>query len=310
MHKPISDTVVIIIEDERSIASQEQALALSARTGFAIVKAFNHNVNTKAALHNTAKASTKQHRKKPSTESQHTRLQPSLKALEEEVQATDGPAPWQLVFTEHGLVLRMTFEPSWGDIQVDFNSAALQYRKDKGGGKNEAIAKAIGIKGNPHPLVVDCTAGMGSDSFVMASVGATVRMLERNVVIAALLENGLARGQDDVDIAQKLSLYHQDAADYLHSLKPNSVDVIYLDPMFPHKKKSALVKKEMRAFQLLIGEDLDSERLLKIALNRAKSRVVVKRPNYAEAISLPDGKKPSMAIVSKKHRFDVYLQHC
>ena len=79
--------------------------------------------------------------------------------------------------------------------------------------------------------------------------------------------------------------------------------------MFPHKKKSALVKKEMRAFQQLLGADMDSARLLEVALNYAGKRVVVKRPSYAEPIQLASGRKPNTAIESKKHRFDVYIQH-
>ncbi|GAM77379.1 SAM-dependent methyltransferase [Vibrio ishigakensis] len=85
-------------------------------------------------------------------------------------------------------------------------------------------------------------------------------------------------------------------------------DVVYLDPMYPHpenKKKSALVKKEMRVFQHLVGADLDADGLLTPALELATKRVVVKRPDYANWL---DEKKPSMAIETKKNRFDVYVK--
>ena len=82
------------------------------------------------------------------------------------------------------------------------------------------------------------------------------------------------------------------------------IDVVYLDPMFPHRKKSALVKKEMRVFQQLLGSDDDADSLLAPARELAGKRVVVKRPAYAEPLAdVP----PAMAITSKKHRFDVYI---
>lgn len=268
--------IVIIIEDEGSILANEQAKILSLRTGFPIVKAF--------------KALNKQKKRTASAGNKDI-------------------AAWQLVFTKAGLALRMTFEPSWGDISIDFDSSALLYRKDKGGGKNEAIAKAIGIKSLDKPSVLDCTAGMGNDSFVMASVGANVTMLERSPVVASLIENALLRASSDNDVAQRMNLINEDARAFIDAQQHGFTDVIYLDPMFPHKKKSALVKKEMRAFQALLGDDQDSEQLLTAALTKAKSRVVVKRPSYAESIQNEQLRQPSMAISSKKHRFDVYIQH-
>jgi 16S rRNA (guanine1516-N2)-methyltransferase len=147
----------------------------------------------------------------------------------------------------------------------------------------------------------------------MASVGASVTMLERSPVIAALLEDALKRIEELPELSERLSLVKGDATDYILERGANNnealADVIYLDPMFPHKKKSALVKKEMRAFQQLLGEDMDSARLLEAALQYAGNRVVVKRPSYAEPIELASGRKPNTAIESKKHRFDVYIQH-
>jgi 16S rRNA (guanine1516-N2)-methyltransferase len=88
-------------------------------------------------------------------------------------------------------------------------------------------------------------------------------------------------------------------------LKEHQCDVVYLDPMFPHKKKSALVKKEMRVFQSVVGADLDADKLLDAALNAARYRVVVKRPDYAPFLN---DKKPTMSIKTKKNRFDVYVK--
>jgi 16S rRNA (guanine1516-N2)-methyltransferase len=105
-----------------------------------------------------------------------------------------------------------------------------------------------------------------------------------------------------------MSLLHASSHDALTQLvsDPNFVrpDVVYLDPMYPHKKKSALVKKEMRVFQTLVGADNDADSLLAPAMALATKRVVVKRPDYAEFLA---GQKPSTAIETKKNRFDVYV---
>jgi 16S rRNA (guanine1516-N2)-methyltransferase len=213
-------------------------------------------------------------------------------------------AQWQLVFTSRGLAL------------IDFAATNLQYRQQHGGGRNEAIAKAIGIKGKQSVNVLDCTAGMGTDSFIMASVGAQVTLVERSPIIGALLDNALMRGlqADDpvcIKVCERMALIQQDAITYLsdNSAVTAQIDVVYLDPMFPHKKKSALVKKEMRAFQMLLGPDQDSELLLSAAINFAPKRIVVKRPASAPPLENTKGLVPSMAIGSKKHRFDVYLLH-
>jgi 16S rRNA (guanine1516-N2)-methyltransferase len=84
----------------------------------------------------------------------------------------------------------------------------------------------------------------------------------------------------------------------------NTPDVVYLDPMFPHRKKSAAVKKEMRLFQQLLGSDDDADLLLEPALTLAKKRVVVKRPSGAPFLA---NKKPHIEMLGKANRFDVYL---
>jgi len=191
-------------------------------------------------------------------------------------------------------------------VTVDFASPASLYRKQHGGGRKEAIVKAIGLKGNENWHVIDATPGLGRDAFVLVSVGCKVSMIERSPVVAALLEDGIRRlALSFPELAQRMSLHHGNSAEVMQYWKEESVDAIYLDPMFPHKKKSALVKKEMRLFQQLLGHDPDADALLSPARELATSRVVVKRPNSAEVLA---GQKPSMAIESKKHRFDVYIR--
>ena len=190
-------------------------------------------------------------------------------------------------------------------VEVDFASPASLYRKQHGGGRKEPIVKAIGLKGNEGWHVVDATPGLGRDAFVLVSVGCKVTMIERSPIVAALLEDGIRRlALSFPELAAKISLQHGNSAEVMQYFTGENVNAIYLDPMFPHKKKSALVKKEMRLFQQLLGHDPDADALLPPALKLATHRVVVKRPNSADVLA---GEKPSMAIESKKHRFDVYL---
>lgn len=216
-----------------------------------------------------------------------------------------------LSLSETGLGLIDVSQPKVLPLQVDFAADALLYRKDKGGGKNEAIAKAIGIKGQTDWRVVDATAGLGTDSFILASVGCDVIMLERANVVAALLADGLSRIVDAPEhrwLAQALTLRTGSAKQSLEQMIEDKehVDAVYLDPMFPHKKKSAAVKKNMQFLQQLLGHDTDADDLLTPALALANKRVVVKRPNYAPPLS---NQAPSMEIKGKKHRFDVYLKN-
>ena len=190
-------------------------------------------------------------------------------------------------------------------VEVDFASPASLYRKQHGGGRKEPIVKAIGLKGNEGWHVVDATPGLGRDAFILVSVGCKVTMIERSPIVAALLEDGIRRlALSFPELAAKMSLQHGNSAEVMQYFTGENVNAIYLDPMFPHKKKSALVKKEMRLFQQLLGHDPDADALLPPALKLATHRVVVKRPNSADVLA---GEKPSMAIESKKHRFDVYL---
>ena len=183
----------------------------------------------------------------------------------------------------------------------------MAHRRKFGGGRGEAIAKAVGIKGSALPTVIDATAGLGRDAFVLAAIGCQVRLVERHPVVFLLLQDGLNRAYQDEEIGemlqQNLRLLN---VHHINELDPNSdyADVVYLDPMYPHKQKSALVKKEMRVFQHLVGADLDSDELLLPALQLAQKRVVVKRPDYAEFLC---GKQPHFSRETKNHRFDIYM---
>ena len=211
------------------------------------------------------------------------------------------------------LELRQLDEPKVGAVKVDFASDALTFRRLHGGGKKEAIARAIGLKGKDSLHVLDATAGLGRDAFVLASLGCVVDMIERSPVVAALLQDGLDRASFDNELStwipKHMRLFHGVAVHLLlnwQDTEPSLTrpDVVYLDPMFPHRKKNAAVKKEMRLFQQLLGPDEDADLLLKPALALAKKRVVVKRPSGAPFLA---GKKPHIEMLGKANRFDVYL---
>lgn len=218
----------------------------------------------------------------------------------------DENAPLALVLTSAHLELRKRDEPKLGGIFVDFVSGAMAHRRKFGGGRGEAVAKAVGIKGDYLPDVVDATAGLGRDAFVLAALGCRVRMLERHPVVAALLEDGLQRGYADSEIGgwlrERLTLLHVASQQALSDITP-APDVVYLDPMYPHRQKSAMVKKEMRVFQSLVGADEDADALLEPARRLAKKRIVVKRPDYAPPLA---GVVTQSAVVTKSHRFDIY----
>ncbi len=213
-----------------------------------------------------------------------------------------------LVITDLGLELRQIGAKT-KPLNVDFLSGESNYRRLQGGGRRQLIARAVGIKSGSSSKVLDATAGLGHDSFVLACLNCSVQMLERSPIIAALLQDGLKRLQQSPDFHDiRMELIVVDAIDYLKQLQhqPDLPDVIYLDPMFPPRAKSALVKKEMRMLQDIIGKDEDAPELLKAALACKVKRVVVKRPRLAPAISGPE---PNLTFEGKSSRFDVYLSH-
>ncbi|MBD1583137.1 class I SAM-dependent methyltransferase [Pseudoalteromonas sp. S16_S37] len=215
---------------------------------------------------------------------------------------------FKLIYDELGLQLIKADEPKLGAVLVDFVTGAAAHRRKFGGGKGQAIAKAVGLNKGATPHVLDATAGLGRDAFVLASLGCKVTLHERHAVVAALLYDGLQRAYQDAEIGQWMQQNMQMQFGSSHDLLASTEvqpDVVYLDPMFPHREKSALVKKEMRVFQDLVGSDDDADNLLDFAYQLAHKRVVVKRPDYAPFLN---NKTPSMQIKTKKNRFDVYVK--
>lgn len=217
-----------------------------------------------------------------------------------------------LIVDGQGIALQQTGRKAPGPIRAEFTEGAVDHRRKFGGGKGQMIAKAVGIKAGVLPHVLDVTAGLGKDAFVLASLGCRVQLLERSPVVHALLADGLERANliaaaqdhDLLNILQRMKLLALDSRDYLAGLaEAERPDVIYLDPMFPEREKTADVKKEMRAFHQIVGKDEDAGDLLHSALRSARYRVVVKRPRKAPFLG---GQAPSYQLEGKSSRYDIY----
>ena len=191
-----------------------------------------------------------------------------------------------------------------GPVGVDFGAGAMRHRRR--GGANELLGRAVGLNARRKPSVLDVTAGLGRDAFVLADLGARVQLVERQPVIAELLRAGLAvaaHSEDEWlrDVTARMTLHEGDA----RTLELAPVDVIYADPMFPARDKRAAVKKEMALFQRLLDDwEDDSAALLDWALERPVSRVVVKRPLRAAELG---GRAASHCIRGKAVRYDVFV---
>lgn len=219
-----------------------------------------------------------------------------------------GEAALALQLGRDGLQLVDLAEDAPGPVRVDFVAGAVAHRRLFGGGAGQMIAKAVGLQPGVRPTVLDATAGLGRDAFVLAQLGCPVTLVERNPLIAALLEDGLTRAGRDADVATivgRMRLIGGDAIALMRAWPDDAPQVIYLDPMFPHRDKSALVKKEMRLFRPVVGDDEDAPALLDAALALATHRVVVKRARKAPVIA---GPKPTLSMEGHSSRFDIYAK--
>lgn len=217
-------------------------------------------------------------------------------------------ADYLLVYDEGGLSLHQTGKGAPGPINASFVQGKNLHRMRHGGGKGQLVAKAVGLNKGVYPHVLDVTAGLGRDAFVLATLGCQVDLFERVPAVEALLDYAIeqARVSDDfaiADTAHRMNLHYGDALNFLRESSDAVADVIYLDPMYPEQGKSAAVKKEMRAFHDIVGPNDDDYLLLDEALKKARYRVVVKRPRKGASI---EGVKPSLVLEGKSSRYDIY----
>ena len=191
-------------------------------------------------------------------------------------------------------------------LKCSFIEGPILHRLKYGKGRGQNLAKAVGMKFNKNRTIVDATAGLGYDAFILASLGANVTLIERSKTMYNLLQEALTEAQNfggDISaIIKRMDLIYGDSKDILPKLKP---EVILIDTMYKERKKSALVKNSMRLVRDIVGSDLDYLELIDVALNQASNRVVIKLPRYSEE---KNNYKPySHQILGKSIRYDVHV---
>ena len=176
------------------------------------------------------------------------------------------------------------------ELKIDFLHDHINYSRKGHRGKSELIAKALGA-GKGIKKVLDLTCGLAQDAFFLAQLGFNVTALERSPALFEILHQALKSAKTEAPDREdlgRLQIVGMDAFVFLRSEEFGVMDktemAIYLDPMFPEKKKTALPRKEMQIFRTLVGNDADASELLALALKSACSRVVVKRPLRAEPL--------------------------
>ncbi|REG86906.1 class I SAM-dependent methyltransferase [Marinomonas pollencensis] len=209
-----------------------------------------------------------------------------------------------LIRGEHSLALAKTGKGAPKPVVIDFTSGAVDHRRRFGGGKRQDIAKAVGLNKQSNLSVLDATAGLGRDAFVLASLGCHVSLCERVGFVRALLEDGLRRALNHSEVSTIVARMPL-LEGTIKSVTEARFDVVFLDPMYPHTdKSSAAAKKEMAFFRDLVGKDEDADLLLPKALEVANYRVVVKRPKGAPYLN---NTEPTYQLEGKAGRFDVYV---
>lgn len=235
--------------------------------------------------------------------SEHLKLK--LFSFEDELEASQLTFPFVFKYKgAHGQIIQ-TGKGAPGPVTASFLQGKTNHRLKFGGGKGQMIAKAVGLNKGVYPSILDATAGLAQDAFVLASLGCQLTLIERSPIIAELVRLALkeAESSEISDITARMSLISANACGWLSAQNEKVADVIYLDPMYPHTDKTALVKKEMRLFHTLVGETADDYELLDMALEKARYRVVVKRPRKGETIK---GQQPAHQIIGKSCRYDIY----
>lgn len=173
---------------------------------------------------------------------------------------------------------------------------------------HELLVKAAKLKNADGPLtVLDATAGMGEDSLLLAAAGFEVYLYEQDPVIAALLSDTVRRGLEDAQLHDSVARMHVMEGDSIAAMRQISetgipqVDVIYLDPMFPAREKSGLIKKKFQLLQQLERPCAEEKELLEAAISAHPKRIVIKRPAKGPYLA---GVKPSYSLDGKAIRYD------
>lgn len=207
-----------------------------------------------------------------------------------------------------GMVLRQDFGSMVprlraGNLQRELLVRAAKVKGARSAGPSHGTATDAAGADAVRPTAVDATAGLGEDAVLLAAAGFRVKLFERNPVIALLLQDALRRAAEDpalAEVAARMELVEGDSVEALRGLA-DAPDVVYLDPMFPERTKSAAVKKKFQLLHRLERPCEDQETLLQAALAARPRKVVVKRPAKGPCLA---GVKPSYSISGKAVRYD------
>lgn len=195
-----------------------------------------------------------------------------------------------------------------GPVCADFTAPGAQRRLARAGPRAEPLARAVGLRRGEALRVVDATAGLGRDAGLLAWLGADVLAIERHPVVAALLQDALARAAGDARLgpalAARLHVLCADARAVLSDASRPPPDVVLLDPMYPTAGRRAAPRRELALLRQLVGADEDAAELLDLALSVARRRVVVKRPAHAPPLG---GREPHHRLPGASTRFDVHV---
>ena len=194
-----------------------------------------------------------------------------------------------------------------GELSMCGDFSRILPRTQKGRLAEELLIKAAKRKTfGEHAVAVDATAGLGEDSFLLAAAGFEVRLYEYDPVIAALLADALRRAREDAvmkEAAERMTLYREDSVSAMKELTEKP-DVVLLDPMFPERHKSALIKKKFQLLQRLERPCGEEEELFDAAVQAGPHRILVKRPLKGPLLA---GRRPDYSLSGKAIRFDCYI---
>lgn len=225
-------------------------------------------------------------------------LQIELVALEESLQERVPKQELYLYLEEDGLFLCQGALAMRGDL------TNMLPRLRQGALQAEALVRAVRFRNGPEkPVVLDATAGMGEDSLLLAAAGCEVWLYEKDPVIATLLQDALYRAQKDSLLGQIVERMHFAAEDSIAAMQEHrhEVDVVYLDPMFPERVKSGMIKKKFQLLQQLERPCDNEQALLQAAMEADPMKIVIKRPQKGPHLA---GAVPSYTIPGKSIRYD------
>lgn len=222
-----------------------------------------------------------------------------------------------LVYDEKGLSLVKGSLSMQGDFTTTKNLSRIK----QGVVQKEMLVKASKLKNHDGvKRAIDATAGMGEDSLLLAAAGFEVELYEYDLVIAALLQDTLDRCAKHPVLGPIVARMHLTAGNSIELLnafvktenesademgnQTQAPDVILLDPMFPERTKSAMIKKKFQLLQQLERPCNNEQELLDAAMKVRPRKLVIKRPLKGPYLA---ERKPDYSISGKAIRYDCFV---